>query len=134
MQDIVEDLPQHLINVHELDEPTALAVTQDRPLQVILDSASQQPQILASNSNLSILTDNRVSVTPSASRSTVKKYQHHTVALHCNICGKDFSTQRDFTNHRRRKDFCKPLLPPMPPREEPKTIRRIGIIRKVMKK
>ena len=38
LQDIVEDLESHLMTVHELDEPTALAVTHDRPVQVVLES------------------------------------------------------------------------------------------------
>ena len=64
----------------------------------------------------------------------IKKFHPPTVALHCNVCSKDFSTQREFTNHRRRKDFCKPINQPQIVREEPKTIRRIGIIRKIMQK
>jgi hypothetical protein len=44
---------------------------------------------------------------------------------------KDYATQREFTNHRRRKDFCKPAYQVQPTiREDPKKIRRIGILRK----
>lgn len=32
------------MNIHELDEQTAFAVTQDRPLQVVLDSSNQPHQ------------------------------------------------------------------------------------------
>ncbi len=45
--------------------------------------------------------------------------------LHCDICNKTYHSQREFTNHRRRKDFCKPpFVEPPPPK------RRIGIIRR----
>ena len=46
-------------------------------------------------------------------------------ALECQVCLKSFPTQRDFTNHRRRKGFCKP-----PAKAPPPQTRRIGIIRK----
>ena len=36
-------------------------------------------------------------------------------SLHCQVCLKSFRTQRDFANHRRRKDFCVPPKRPAPP-------------------
>ena len=109
------------MTVHELDEPTALAVTQDRPVQVVLESPTHV-----------ISFPPPIGVRPSPGPR--KKPPQPLVALHCNICDKDFATQREFTNHRRRKDFCKPLYPVQQPRrEEPKKIRRIGIIRKEIK-
>ena len=118
--DIVEDLENHLIQVHELDEPTALAVTQDRPLQVVLD---QSTPITVQASQI-----------PSSRPKTQPRKQVPPVQLHCNVCTQNFASQRDFTNHRRRKGYCKPLHPAPPIREEPKQIRRIGIIRKLIKK
>ena len=112
-----------MIQVHELDEPTAVAVTQDRPLQIIFDPVQQQ------TANRSYPINPLSKPSPGPSRK-----QHQVVSLHCNICAKDFASQRDFTNHRRRKGFCRPLYPTPPAREEPKQIRRIGIIRKLIKK
>lgn len=121
--DIVEDLESHLMSVHELDEQTALAVTQDRPVQVVLES----PTHLIYSSSFG-------GATHRPQPGPRKKPPQPMVALHCNICTKDFATQREFTNHRRRKDFCKPLYQVQQPiREEPKKIRRIGIIRKLIK-
>ena len=119
--DIVEDLENHLIQVHELDEPTAIAVTQDRPLQVVLD-----PQNSVTSSPTTIQAPSK----PKTFRKPAPP-----VCLHCNICAQDFASQRDFTNHRRRKGYCRPLYPaPAAVREEPKQIRRIGIIRKLIKR
>jgi len=116
--DIVEDLETHLMTAHELDEPTALAVTQDRPVQVVLENPTHV-----------IYSGYPVGARPQPGPR--KKPPQPLVALHCNICDKDYATQREFTNHRRRKDFCKPAYQvQQPPREEPKKIRRIGIIRK----
>lgn len=121
--DIVEDLETHLVTVHELDEPTALAVTQDRPVHVVLESPTQV-----------IYSSPFGSTTHRPQPGPRKRPQQPMVALHCNICTKDFATQREFTNHRRRKDFCKPLYTVQQPiKEEPKKIRRIGIIRKLIK-
>jgi len=120
--DIVEDLESHLMTVHELDEPTALAVTQDRPVQVVLESPTH------------VIYSSSFGAAHRPQPGPRKKPPQPLVALHCNICTKDFATQRDFTNHRRRKDFCKPLYQVQQPiREEPKKIRRIGIIRRVVK-
>ncbi len=55
----------------------------------------------------------------SSSRRTKKP------GIDCKVCLKSFDTQRDFTNHRRRKGFCKP-----PAKAPPPQTRRIGIIRK----
>jgi len=116
--DIVEDLESHLMTVHELDEPTALAVTHDRPVQVVLESPTH---VIYS----SPVGGARPQPGPR------KKPPQSLVALHCNICDKDYATQREFTNHRRRKDFCKPAYQVQPTiREDPKKIRRIGILRK----
>ena len=125
LQDIVEDLENHLIQVHELDEPTAVAVTQDRPLQIILDPI--QPQVVGP-------LNRSYPINPLSKPSPGPSRKNQVVSLHCNICAKDFASQRDFTNHRRRKGFCRPLYPTPPTREEPKQIRRIGIIRKLIKK
>lgn len=118
--DIVEDLESHLVNVHELDEPTALAVTQDRPVQLVFQGSQGRSESTNSRSANNL-------VRPATAQAAI--------ALHCNICTKDFATQREFTNHRRRKDFCKPIYDPnVPVRQEPKKIRRIGIIRKEIQK
>ena len=93
--EIVEDLANHLISAHELDGPTALAVTQDRPVQILLD-----PGHPGQNSSSNRAPSKRAS------------QQQMQVTLHCNVCEKDFASQRDFTNHRRRKDFCKPIYDP----------------------
>lgn len=121
--DIVEDLETHLMTVHELDEPTALAVTQDRPVQVVLESPTH------------VIYSSQFGGAPHRPPpGPRKKPPQPLTALHCNICTKNFATQREFTNHRRRKDFCKPLYQVQQPiREEPKKIRRIGIIRKLIK-
>ena len=58
-------------------------------------------------------------------RKNTPKLNTPKVIMPCNVCGKSFETQREFTNHRRRKDFCRP-----PIIEPPKQVRRIGIIRK----
>ena len=110
-----------MITSHELDAPTAQAVTQDRPVQVLLDSPNTQIISLGPSSEFDL---------QSVSGARKRPHPSHMVALHCNICSKDFSSQRDFTNHRRRKDFCKPLIVTPPVREIPKKIRRIGIIRR----
>lgn len=47
---------------------------------------------------------------PAGSAPRVKLY-----SLHCQVCLKSFRTQRDFANHRRRKDFCVPPKRPAPP-------------------
>lgn len=67
---------------------------------------------------------------PAGSAPRVKLY-----SLHCQVCLKSFRTQRDFANHRRRKDFCVPPKRPAPPDgaappAPPKVKRRIGIIRR----
>ncbi len=46
-------------------------------------------------------------------------------SIFCEVCLKTFDTQRDFSNHKRRKGFCRP-----PVRAPPPQTRRIGIIRK----
>ena len=51
-------------------------------------------------------------------------------SFHCDICYKTYRSQREFTNHRRRKDFCKPPPPPPSPEDQVPTKRRIGIIRR----
>jgi len=48
-------------------------------------------------------------------------------SIYCYICNKSYKCQRDFANHKRRKDFCKP-----PADEEPPPKRRIGIIRRTL--
>ena len=121
--DIVEDLENHLIQVHELDEPTAIAVTPHRPLQVVLDPLSQATVALPAEFKAQ---------NPSKPKTFRKPAP--PVCLHCNICAQDFASQRDFTNHRRRKGYCRPLYPTPAVREEPKQIRRIGIIRKLIKR
>ena len=88
-QDIVEDLESHLMSVHDLDEQTALAVTQDRPVQVVLES----PTHLIYSSSFG-------GATHRPQPGPRKKPPQPMVALHCNICTKDFATQREFTNHR----------------------------------
>ena len=64
-------MPQHLIAVHELDEATALAVTQDRPLQVILDASNQSAQQVASGQSYSLIHD-QATISP-ASRGMYRR-------------------------------------------------------------
>ncbi len=61
----------------------------------------------------------------SSSSSTSSRKARRGGSLKCEVCLKSFESQRDFTNHRRRKGFCRP--PAQAP--VPQT-RRIGIIRK----
>ena len=49
------------------------------------------------------------------------------INLYCDICFKIYHSQREFTNHRRRKNFCKP---PASEEESKPVKRRIGIIRR----
>ena len=60
-----------------------------------------------------------------ASSSSVRTKPKKRTIKHCDVCQKDFGTQREFANHRRRKDFCRPPVSANPPQR-----RRIGIIRK----
>ena len=108
-----------MIQVHEVDEATALAVTQDRPLQVVVD---QTPSPITVQAQIQ------------SKPKTQPRKQAPPLCLRCNICSQDFASQRDFTTHRRRKGYCRPSHPTPPVREEPKQIRRIGIIRKLIKK
>ena len=68
----------------------------------------------------------RVHCGSSGSRSSQPRQRVNVFTLHCDICSKTYHSQREFTNHRRRKDFCKPPVVEEPP--TPK--RRIGIIRR----
>ena len=76
------------MTVHELDEPTALAVTQDRPVQVVLESPTH------------VIYSSSFGAAHRPQPGPRKRPQQPMVALHCNICTKDFATQREFTNHR----------------------------------
>jgi uncharacterized protein with PIN domain len=65
-------------------------------------------------------------VPPPTSGSGARQRRGAALSLRCDVCSKTYHSQREFTNHRRRKDFCKPPAIEAPP--APK--RRIGIIRR----
>lgn len=113
---LVTNLNQHMLQRHP-----AAPVTAEQ-----LEQLGQQNARVGGSDE----SDYTTSVTNSGSSSRVKLY-----SLHCQICLKSFRTQRDFANHRRRKDFCVPPKRPTPPDgtvplPPPKVKRRIGIIRR----
>ena len=88
---------------------------------LVSDIASQmvqkpEPEVFSSSSSTS---------SSSKARQSRGSSSRRRLSINCNVCGKSYDTQRDFTNHKRRKGFCRP-----PARTPPKQTRRIGIIRK----
>ena len=130
-----------LLNVHyrhfHTQQPQAPATTFSAPKVILNNKTATEEKVIRCPTCSALVPDLKehnaekhkartVVVTPGLSSNSSQVRRGGVVSLLCDICNKSYHSQREFTNHRRRKDFCKPPIVEEPP--TPK--RRIGIIRR----
>ena len=129
-----------LLNVHyrhfHAQQPPQVNDTSAAQENSELETRPQQCQIFVQNLDYPN-SANRIAQSFSGGSAAISSTATSTTrrgsefSLQCDICNKSYRSQREFTNHRRRKDFCKPPPPPSPPADDRQAQkRRIGIIRR----